>query len=81
LIAAAQVLPDAQVLIYGVIPARLRTVAWILLGVAIYTVFTNGKNAGGEAAHLGGAAVGYLLIRKERLWDRFGKTAMRGRAR
>ena len=68
LIAAAQVLPDAQVLIYGIIPARLRTVAWILLGVAIYTVFTNGRNAGGEAAHLGGAAVGYLLIRSERLW-------------
>jgi membrane associated rhomboid family serine protease len=63
LIAAAQVLPDAKVLIYGLIPARVRTVAWVLLGIAIYTVFTNGRNAGGEAAHLGGAAVGYLLIR------------------
>jgi membrane associated rhomboid family serine protease len=66
LIAAAQVLPDATVMIYGIIPARLRTVAWVLLAIAVYTVFTNGQNAGGEAAHLGGAAVGYLLIKKER---------------
>jgi membrane associated rhomboid family serine protease len=65
LIAAAQVLPDATVLVYGVFPARLRTVAWVLLGIAIYTVFTNGRNAGGEAAHLGGAALGYLLIKGE----------------
>jgi membrane associated rhomboid family serine protease len=72
LIASAQVLPDATVLIYGVIPAKLRTVAWVLLGIAIYTVFTNGRNAGGEAAHLGGAAFGYLLIKNERWLDIFG---------
>jgi len=73
LIAAAQVLPDVRVLIYGVIPARLRTVAWLLLGVAVYTVFTNGRNAGGEAAHLGGAALGYLLIKNQRWLDMFGR--------
>jgi hypothetical protein len=61
------------VLIYGVIPARLRTVAWLLLGVAVYTVFTNGRNAGGEAAHLGGAALGYLLIKNQRWLDIFGR--------
>ena len=72
LIAAAQVLPNVTVLIYGFIPARLRTVAWVLLGVAVYTVFTNGNNAGGEAAHLGGAALGYLLIKNERWLDVFG---------
>jgi membrane associated rhomboid family serine protease len=72
LVAAAQVLPNATVLIYGFIPARLRTVALVLLGVAIYTVFTNGRNAGGEAAHLGGAAVGYLLIRNQRWLGVFG---------
>jgi len=71
LVASAQVLPDATVLIYGVIPAKLRTVAWVLLGIAIYTVFTNGTNAGGEAAHLGGAALGYLLIKNERWLDIF----------
>jgi membrane associated rhomboid family serine protease len=72
LIAASQVLPNAKVLIYGIIPARLRSVAWMLLGIAVYTVFTNGRNAGGEAAHLGGAALGYLLIKNERWLDVFG---------
>ena len=37
LIAASQVAPNTTVLIYGVIPARLRTVAWVLLAVAVYT--------------------------------------------
>jgi hypothetical protein len=44
----------------------------VLLGIAVYTVFTNGHNAGGEAAHLGGAALGYLLIKNERWLDVFG---------
>jgi membrane associated rhomboid family serine protease len=67
LIAAARIAPDAAVLIYGVIPMRLRTVAWALIGIAVFTVLMYGTqgthNAGGEAAHLGGAIVGYILIR------------------
>jgi membrane associated rhomboid family serine protease len=67
LIAAAQIAPSATVLIWGVLPMQLRTLAWVLLGVAIYTVLFYGGsrtgNAGGEAAHLGGAAVGFILIR------------------
>jgi membrane associated rhomboid family serine protease len=51
------------VLIYGIVPMRLRMMAWILLGIAVYTVLTMGHNAGGEAAHLGGAILGVLLIR------------------
>ena len=62
LIAAAQIAPRATVLIYGVLPMQLKTLAWVLLGVAVYTVLfyggSNRGNAGGEAAHLGGAAVG-----------------------
>jgi membrane associated rhomboid family serine protease len=45
------------------IPMKLRTMAWIMLGIAAYTVVTNGGNAGGEAAHLGGAAAGFALIK------------------
>jgi membrane associated rhomboid family serine protease len=67
LIAAAQIAPTATVLIYGILPMQLRTLAWVLLGVAVYTVLFYGGsrtgNAGGEAAHLGGAAVGFILIR------------------
>lgn len=68
LIAAAQIAPRATVmLILPPIPMQLRTLAWVLLGVAAFTVFTQGPNAGGEAAHLGGAALGLLLIRKPQL--------------
>ena len=70
LIAAAQVAPDATVLVYGIMPVKLRTFAWILVGIAVYTVLffggTGRHNAGGEAAHLGGAAVGYILIHNTR---------------
>jgi membrane associated rhomboid family serine protease len=68
LIAAACVAPNVTVLVMFIIPMKLRTVAWCLVAFAAYTVLAmgdqSGSNAGGEAAHLGGAAVGYLLIRK-----------------
>ena len=67
LIAAAVVAPSAIVLVMGVIPVQLKTLAWVLLGIAVYTVLTSGNNAGGQAAHLGGAAVGFWLIRDPRL--------------
>jgi hypothetical protein len=41
--------------------------AWALLAIAAYTVLTNGNNAGGEAAHLGGAAAGFLLIKNPQI--------------
>ncbi|HEX2972297.1 MAG TPA: rhomboid family intramembrane serine protease [Tepidisphaeraceae bacterium] len=63
LIAAARIAPDAQVfLLFPPIPLRLKTMAWILLGIAAFTIVVGGNNAGGQAAHLGGAALGYLLI-------------------
>ncbi|WP_428940477.1 rhomboid family intramembrane serine protease [Fontivita pretiosa] len=74
LIAAAQIAPNTTVLLYGIFPIQLRTLAWVLLVMAGYTVIAYGgtgqNNAGGEAAHLGGAAVGYLLIHYPH-WLRF----------
>jgi membrane associated rhomboid family serine protease len=84
LIAAATVAPDSIVLIWGILPLRLRTFAWILMAIAVYTVFTSGNNAGGQAAHLGGAAAGYALIRNPRLLapiDRLGRRVTRMRYR
>ncbi len=69
LIAAWQIAPDATVLIYGIIPMRLRVMALLLLAVAAYTVIFRGNNAGGQASHLGGAALGYLLIKQPRILD------------
>jgi membrane associated rhomboid family serine protease len=78
LIAAAFIAPNATVLIYGIIPARLRVVAWFALGYAVFTVLTQGLNAGGEAAHIGGALAGMAIIRNPqvlRFVDLLGATA------
>jgi membrane associated rhomboid family serine protease len=81
LIAAATIAPNATVLIYGSIPAKLKTVAWVLIAIALLTVFGRGYNAGGEAAHLGGAAVGFLLIRKPQWLNVFEIGYQSGRPR
>ncbi len=82
LVAAAMIAPNTTVLIYGVIPMQLKAMAWLMLGFAVYTVFTSGHNAGGEAAHLGGAVIGWLLIRKPqslRIFDRRSRHAVNSR--
>lgn len=60
--AAARLAPNTQVLLFFVLPMKLRTLAILLLCWAIYTVIKAGDNAGGEAAHLGGAIAGWYLI-------------------
>jgi membrane associated rhomboid family serine protease len=68
LIAASQMAPNAMVMmLFPPIPMRLRTLARVLLLVSVWTIFMHGDNAGGEAAHLGGAVVGFLLMQGERL--------------
>lgn len=74
LVGAAMVAPrDWVQLIFPPTPVRLRTAAILMLCVAAYTVFAYGttgrQNAGGEAAHLGGAAMGFYLIRRPDLLD------------
>ena len=85
LIAAAQIAPNATVLLYGILPMRLKTLAWVLLAIAAYTVLQYGHsgegNAGGEAAHLGGAAIGFLLIRYPRLLRGFSFASITRRGR
>jgi len=72
-IGTAVVAPDVRVLFMFVIPMQIRTVAWIALGIAAFTVLAygdqQGANAGGQAAHLGGAALGFLLIKNAHWLD------------
>jgi membrane associated rhomboid family serine protease len=64
LAAAAVIAPRMRVmLLFPPVPVEMRTLVYIFLGIAAYTVLFHGPNAGGEAAHLGGAIVGFLLIR------------------
>lgn len=62
--AAAYLMPTATVYLFGVIPMQLRTLAFGLVAFAVVTVLMKGNNAGGEAAHLGGAIAGAWFIRR-----------------
>lgn len=65
LLGAAYIAPNARVMmLFPPIPVKLRTLAWIFVGIAVYIILSHGRNAGGEAGHLGGAVVGYILIRR-----------------
>ena len=79
LLAAAYLSPERMIYIYF-FDIPLKYLAWGLVGIAAYTVMVNGDNAGGQAAHLGGALVGFVLIRQERLLDIvMPRRRMRGR--
>lgn len=68
IVAAARLMPNAQVLLFFLIPMRLITLAYGLVAVAVASVLFRWSNAGGEAAHLGGAIAGRYFIRNpERL--------------
>jgi membrane associated rhomboid family serine protease len=68
IIACAFISPNSIVqLIFPPIPMKLRTMAFVYVGIAVLTVLFGGNNAGGEAAHLGGAIAGFFLIRRPHL--------------
>ncbi|MFG0257387.1 MAG: rhomboid family intramembrane serine protease [Phycisphaerales bacterium JB043] len=69
LMAAAYLAPNATVLFLFIIPMKMSTLIYLLVGIAAFTLITQGSNAGGEAAHLGGAIAGFWFIRKPaRIW-------------
>lgn len=65
ILGCAYIAPNLVVqLLFPPIPMKLRTMAYVYVGIAAATVIFSGRNAGGEAAHLGGAAAGAILIRR-----------------
>lgn len=64
IMAGAYLIPNEIVYLFFVLPMRLATLAYGLIVVAVATVLLNGSNAGGEAAHLGGAIAGAWFIRR-----------------
>ncbi len=86
LIAVALLAPDLKVFLFFVIPMSMRVFAIGVLCFAAYHAFTNGNNAGGEAGHLGGAILGYILMRNpqwlnwaDSFWHRYQtRNTMRG---
>jgi membrane associated rhomboid family serine protease len=58
---------------------RIRTIALIFIGVAVISILGRGANAGGEAAHLGGALAGWILISNAHWLNLFGRSKRRQR--
>ncbi len=85
LMAGAYLVPHATVLLWGIIPMRLDTMAYGLVVVALLAVFFGWTNAGGEAAHLGGAIAGFYFIRHTRhlhgFFDLLGRVDPTSRSR
>lgn len=80
LVACAVLYPKMRVmLLFPPIPMSMRTMALAFLVIAALSVIAGSGNAGGEAAHLGGALLGFVLVKKPRWlnWaDRFSPSAI-----
>ena len=63
MIATAFLYPDARIsLLFPPVTLTMRNFALIILGIATVVILFNGHNAGGEAGHLGGAIMGFLIM-------------------
>jgi membrane associated rhomboid family serine protease len=67
LVCVALIAPQLRVLLFFFIPMSMRTFAIGALVFSTYMILTNGNNAGGEAGHLGGAILGFILMKNPRL--------------
>lgn len=76
LIASAFVARDATMLFMGVVPMKISTGAYLMTALAAFNLLRGGMNAGGDAAHIGGAIAGFVFIRNihwlEDFFDIFG---------
>jgi membrane associated rhomboid family serine protease len=75
LIAMAVVAPDVRVmLLFPPIEMKMRTLAMVFIGIAVFRILAGGGNAGGEAGHLGGVVAGFLLMKFPGLLDVFDRS-------
>lgn len=85
LMAAAKIAGDEEMLVFFVLPLKVRTGAYLLTLLALINLLRSGANAGGDAAHVGGAIAGYFFIRNMHLlrdfFDVFGPPSKPGSPR
>jgi rhomboid family protein len=80
LVAAAIIAPDVE-LFYYIMPITIRMVAIFGMLMAAYAVLAyNQFNAGGEAAHLGGGVLGFLLMKNQHWLNPFAEPKVAARA-
>jgi membrane associated rhomboid family serine protease len=73
IVACARLFPKDEVTVLFIpSPIRLRVLAYAYVAIAAVNLFIGGNNAGGDAAHLGGALAGfYFIVRPHLLTDFF----------
>lgn len=72
LMAAAYYEPNALMqIMFLPMSVRLKTLVYFYVGLALFNLLIAGKNAGGDAAHLGGAAAGFFFVRRTHLLHDF----------
>jgi membrane associated rhomboid family serine protease len=86
IMACAYIAPNAMVmLLFPPIPLKLKWLAYGYVVLAAWNLWRQGSNAGGDAAHLGGAIAGAFFIRRAHLlrdfFDIFGPRKGKGRWR
>ncbi len=85
IVASAYIAPDERIhLLFPPIPLRLKVFAYGYVAVAFLNlVVFRGPNAGGDAAHVGGAIAGYFFIRNAHMlhdfFDIFGDSRKKPR--
>lgn len=63
-LASAYIAPNQVMqLIIPPVPVRIKVLAYVYVGIALANIIFGGRNAGGDAAHIGGAIAGAILIR------------------
>ncbi|MBY0307302.1 MAG: rhomboid family intramembrane serine protease [Phycisphaerales bacterium] len=85
MLAAAFVVPQRVIDLLFVIPIRVKPAVYLFFGISVINLIFGARNAGGEAAHVGGAVAGYYFIRNMYLlrdfFDVFGASRKPGAAR
>jgi membrane associated rhomboid family serine protease len=71
ILAAAWLRPEEDIMLFFFFPIPIRYFALALIGIAVLALLQNGHNAGGEAAHLGGAIAGWWIAQRPHLLDDF----------
>lgn len=68
ILASAYIAPNAIVqLLFPPIPLKLKYFAYGYVGIAFVSLLAGNSNAGGDAAHIGGAIAGFFFIRNAHL--------------
>jgi membrane associated rhomboid family serine protease len=81
IMACAFIAPNTTVqLLFPPIPMKMKVFAYAYTGIALVSLLLGRQNAGGEAAHVGGAIAGFVFIRNSHLlrdfFDVFGNSTL-----